>query len=127
MWQENLSFFFPSSEIVISIIFKVLDVVLLTALPAQTYGLISLKVQDVKDKIFFLWLSSNLPAFAGKTGQAQLVPSVMERFHYTNLLGRWQREEEQSQGMNQVMGELATISCLQEVTWEGAELVRFYF
>lgn len=51
----------------------------------------------------------------------------MERLHYPNLPGRWQREEEQPQVMNQVMAELATIPCLQEVTWEGAELARFYF
>lgn len=86
-------------------------------------------MQDLKEEIFsfFLLLSSTLPAFAGRTGQAQLVSRVMERFHYPNLPGRWQREEEQSQVMNQVMAELATIPCLQEVTWEGAELARFHF
>lgn len=78
-----------------------------------------LKGQD----FFFLWLSSNLPAFAGQTGPAQLVSSVMERFHFTNLLGCWQREEEQPQVMNQA----GDHPCLQEATWEGAELVRFYF
>ncbi|XP_064241185.1 spermatogenesis-associated protein 16 [Passer domesticus] len=41
--------------------------------------------------------------------QAQLVSSVMERFHFTNLPGLWQREEEQPQVMNQVMAELVTI------------------
>lgn len=51
----------------------------------------------------------------------------MEKLQYASLLSQLQRVKEQSQVINQVMAELATIPYLQDISQQEAELVSICF